>query len=133
MSAVVVAVAVIVTFVVGAWVLLGKVDRAFDGGLRWLLLRSGMGEEAAGKATKGIGLLALVAGLVWVFWSGDKPAKEPVALTAPAVIVPAAEQKPAEVAANTENCACGSGALCTGPRGGRYCRTESGEKRYNQR
>jgi micrococcal nuclease len=28
------------------------------------------------------------------------------------------------------HCPCGSGAVCEGPKGGRFCITESGEKRY---
>lgn len=30
------------------------------------------------------------------------------------------------------DCACGSGALCTGPRGGQYCMTRSGNKSYKR-
>lgn len=30
-------------------------------------------------------------------------------------------------------CPCGSGNLCTGPRGGRYCLTPSGNKSYKRR
>lgn len=29
-----------------------------------------------------------------------------------------------------EHCSCSSNAICTGPRGGRYCLTENGKKRY---
>jgi endonuclease YncB( thermonuclease family) len=29
-----------------------------------------------------------------------------------------------------ENCSCDSNSICTGPRGGRYCMTTSGRKRY---
>lgn len=29
-------------------------------------------------------------------------------------------------------CPCGSGKVCVGPRGGRYCLTPSGNKRYGQ-
>lgn len=31
------------------------------------------------------------------------------------------------------DCACGSGNICTGPRGGRYCLTASGNKNYQKR
>lgn len=30
------------------------------------------------------------------------------------------------------SCPCGSGSVCTGPRGGRYCITSGGNKRYGQ-
>lgn len=38
---------------------------------------------------------------------------------------------PAATAAGS--CPCSAGALCTGPRGGRYCLTPSGNKRYTPR
>lgn len=31
------------------------------------------------------------------------------------------------------DCACGTGNICTGPRGGRYCMTASGNKNYQRR
>jgi hypothetical protein len=34
---------------------------------------------------------------------------------------------------NTGACPCGSGALCTGPRGGIYCVTPAGNKSYRPR
>lgn len=70
---------------------------------------------------------ALVVGLVWWLVSGDgkpKPAKE-------AEPVAAIEQRAADVpAAQDVVCACSSGAVCTGPRGGQYCLTADGKKRY---
>ncbi|MDC9835675.1 hypothetical protein [Rhizobium binxianense] len=30
----------------------------------------------------------------------------------------------------SEDCSCRSGAYCTGPRGGRYCMTDGGQKSY---
>jgi len=33
----------------------------------------------------------------------------------------------------TGNCGCGSGTYCTGPRGGVYCLTPSGQKSYRRR
>lgn len=32
--------------------------------------------------------------------------------------------------ATSSSCSCGSGSVCTGPRGGRYCVTSGGNKRY---
>ncbi|WP_376713299.1 hypothetical protein [Pseudomonas canadensis] len=32
-----------------------------------------------------------------------------------------------------DSCGCGSGAYCTGPRGGVYCLTPSGQKSYRRR
>ena len=34
---------------------------------------------------------------------------------------------------NNSACPCGSGTLCTGPRGGRYCLTPSGNKSYRRK
>jgi hypothetical protein len=39
-----------------------------------------------------------------------------------------AERSAAPAAGN--NCSCRSGAYCTGPRGGRYCYSDSGRKSY---
>ena len=33
----------------------------------------------------------------------------------------------------SSECACGSGTLCTGPKGGQYCLTPSGNKSYKRR
>lgn len=35
--------------------------------------------------------------------------------------------------ANASGCSCRSGAMCTGPRGGRYCTDDSGRKSYERR
>lgn len=34
---------------------------------------------------------------------------------------------------NADGCACGSGSFCTGPRGGVYCLTPSGNKSYRRK
>ncbi|MEY9162653.1 hypothetical protein ABIE78_000772 [Sinorhizobium fredii] len=34
------------------------------------------------------------------------------------------------VPSSDKDCSCRSGALCTGPRGGKFCTTDSGEKSY---
>ncbi|ROL84763.1 hypothetical protein [Pseudomonas protegens] len=34
---------------------------------------------------------------------------------------------------DTQGCTCGSGSFCTGPRGGVYCLTPSGNKSYKRR
>lgn len=45
------------------------------------------------------------------------------AMTRKPMIAPALQQ---------DGCSCGSGKICIGPRGGRYCITASGTKRYGQ-
>ena len=64
---------------------------------------------------------ALVVALVWWLSSGDgkaKPAKE--AEPVPVAAVPAA------------SCDCSAGAVCLGPKGGRYCLRPDGSKKYGQ-
>lgn len=38
----------------------------------------------------------------------------------------------ADPPATASDCPCGSGKICIGPRGGRFCITPSGTKRYGQ-
>jgi hypothetical protein len=40
--------------------------------------------------------------------------------------------QPLRIRSADGDCACGSGALCTGPRGGQYCMTASGNKSYKR-
>ena len=42
---------------------------------------------------------------------------------------PGALNEPTDAKADT-GCPCSSSKVCTGPRGGRYCITSSGNKRY---
>jgi len=44
-----------------------------------------------------------------------------------------APQPPAGAGAGTGDCACRSGRICTGPRGGQYCLSDSGAKSYVRR
>ncbi|AKA25080.1 hypothetical protein PCL1606_36290 [Pseudomonas chlororaphis] len=41
--------------------------------------------------------------------------------------------RPQTLLRSGEGCACGSGSFCTGPRGGVYCLTPSGNKSYKRR
>lgn len=41
--------------------------------------------------------------------------------------------QPRDTAANSGSCSCRSGSVCTGPRGGRYCTTDAGQKSYLRR
>ena len=41
------------------------------------------------------------------------------------------QPKPTQAAGG--NCSCRSGSICTGPRGGQYCYTDSGRKSYVRR
>lgn len=47
--------------------------------------------------------------------------------------VPVATPRPAMSRVTGGRCPCGSGSVCTGPRGGRFCITSGGNKRYMRR
>lgn len=70
-----------------------------------------------------IGVLVLL--MVWRVFSGGEPAAGAVLPVASpvAVVAPVA-------AAGVESCPCDAGLVCTGPRGGRYCITAAGGKKY---
>ncbi|MFI8482952.1 hypothetical protein ACIGCM_20535 [Pseudomonas sp. NPDC078700] len=40
---------------------------------------------------------------------------------------------PLRVTGSAGECPCGSGTLCTGPKGGRYCLTSGGNKSYKRK
>jgi len=71
------------------------------------------------SAAKLIGyfVFGVMASAVWHWWPAEeKPAK--------------VEQRQEVVSAAKESCDCDAGTLCTGPRGGTYCITKGGSKRY---
>jgi hypothetical protein len=115
--------ALVLVFLVGAWVVLGKLDKSINFGLLWVFQRAGFGDRSE-KAARIAGLALLAVLLAFVFWPKDKAAK--------------AEAAPAEVQAETvkqaaqetESCACSAGGVCTGRNGGKYCVTEAGGKKY---
>lgn len=41
--------------------------------------------------------------------------------------------RPQSLLRNEQGCSCGSGSFCTGPRGGVYCLTPSGNKSYKRK
>lgn len=86
---------------------------------------SGLSDKKAGfLSAAGSGLaLALISSALGV-WSRDLPKEEK---PAPQV---AQVQPVTEKAAAVESCDCDSGAVCTGPKGGKYCLTKSGNKKY---
>jgi len=114
----------------------------------------GLGEKAAGGLVIG-GVVGIVWGAVVWLWRGGSTAarlaadseKKPwmrwaagallagLALAGALALWPrqsGPEQAAAETKAENaaESCPCGGGAVCTGPKGGRYCLTAGGSKRY---
>lgn len=79
---------------------------------------------AVAGVVAGLVLLGL-SSIIWVMTGGpEKVEREKAKMEA--------AQKIAEKMTGAEKekfCECGSGAYCTGPRGGEYC-TDLGEKRY---
>lgn len=76
----------------------------------------------------GVGLITLALAL-FLGWklgpSNDKAEPVPAVLSVPAP-VPAVQVTGEAVPV----CACGNGVWCEGPKGGRFCMTEAGAKRY---
>lgn len=72
------------------------------------------------------GFVLFVVVSVWWSWGGsDKTEPVPAVLSVPAP-VPAVQVTGEAVPV----CACGKGVWCEGPRGGKFCMTEAGAKRY---
>lgn len=81
----------------------------------------------AGRRGAALGALVLIAA-VGVAWSikAFRNAADPVP------VAMQSEKSGAGMPAvvNAQKCACSDGAQCTGPRGGQYCVTDKGAKRY---
>lgn len=85
-----------------------------------------------GRAVAGSAVVLVVAVLVAVMLGGSAGEKGLAAADSGAAVVVAAQaQAVAEPAA--PGCDCAAGAVCTGPRGGKYCLTAEGKKRYLDR
>jgi len=82
-------------------------------------------KENAGKATAGVVVACAVVAVVRVW--GGVPGVEAAAGYSEAVPVVVQVEKAAP-----ESCLCSQGAACVGPRGGRYCLSDAGVKRYMQ-
>lgn len=92
-----------------------------------------------GKVLSTVGqfVVAVLAGVgvvtVWALWNLAGPSEKktvsvPMVVAAPVPsVVPVSDNKAAEP---VTDCRCGDGPYCVGPRGGRYCVTGSGGKRY---
>ena len=70
-----------------------------------------------------IGVLVML--MAWRVFSGGEPAAGAVL----PVVAPVAAVAPV-APAGVESCSCDAGLVCTGPRGGRYCITAAGGKKY---
>lgn len=107
--------------------------------LVWWLFKGGAKfNEAAGRrgwlAVGGVSVLVVGGLLIGGAVNHELAARErsPVAVdSGTAVPVGAQAQAVAEPAA--PGCDCAAGAVCTGPRGGKYCLTAEGKKRYLDR
>ncbi len=77
----------------------------------------------------GFGALVLAIFLfLWALWSGALDGGKPAEVKAAA-----AQSVPGESAARGDGhaaCLCSAGASCVGPRGGVYCVSDAGSKRY---
>lgn len=77
---------------------------------------------------------ATVVVIVWGLMTSDGKAKqkanEAAQIERAAPVAEPAAPVVAQAAADGAGCACASGAVCTGPRGGQYCLDDGGKKRY---
>ena len=80
--------------------------------LRWVI----------GGALLIIGVSCVVL-LWWLSGAKDDIKKQPEKINEPLPIA----------APVVESCECSTGAICTGPRGGKYCLTPSGNKKYTEK
>lgn len=82
----------------------------------------GAAQAGGGRRLAAIGAAVVaIAGGAWWILPSAAPAPPEMAQAVPAEAAPAAD------------CPCTSGRLCEGPRGGRYCLTDAGNKRYQAR
>lgn len=69
-----------------------------------------------------IGLLVVIAvGLIYYKLTNEKPVQKP-----------AGEAVQAQQQVEDETCKCSAGKYCIGKRGGQYCLTDGGSKKYKQ-
>lgn len=92
------------------------------GGVLSWVLRVGVG------ALAGVGLAVLILlGAFWLLLGSDEPAGD---LAKAAAMQGAGRVDGAPVSGAGDSCRCNAGAWCEGPRGGVYCMTDAGAKRY---
>lgn len=118
-----------VVFLVGAWVVLGVLEKSAERSIAGVLGLAGVGESRT-KWARGVVAVAIVgAALAW--WHGWPGAdKEPAAGLMVASDAARVGDAGAEKIPDSMTCPCGSPAVCVGPKGGRYCVTIDGKKRY---
>lgn len=120
---------VVVCVAVGAVVLAASFFSSLRGMLAKILGLAGVG-ESRGKWAGALAGVAMMAGAAawWFGGPGQSGAENGARPVMPAAMV-AAGPAVAENAAAVD-CSCASGATCKGPRGGQYCLTGDGNKRY---
>lgn len=127
-------IALIVCVLVGAWVMLGAAERGIEGVIARALRLAGAGEGAA-KWARGV-LAVVIVGAAVAWWpGGDNAAEKGAGQIMPAVMVSTAAPAGTEAAEKMPDalaCPCDSGMWCTDPRGGVYCVTIDGKKRYRK-
>lgn len=120
---------ILVCVAVGAVVMAASFFTSLRGMLAKILGFAGVG-ESRNKWAGALAGVAMMAGAAawWFAGPGQSGPENGAGQVMPAAMVAAA---PA-VAENAEqiDCSCASGATCKGPRGGQYCLTGDGNKRY---
>jgi len=91
--------------------------------------------KKSGAMEKAIAVIVLVGLAAWLMKPAEpkkpeeKPEEKPAAVSQAEPAKIASQAQPAAVPV-AENCECATGGSCTGPRGGRYCIAEGGQKKY---
>lgn len=111
----------------GAWAAVCVVWWLFKGGTKF--------NEAAGRrgwlALGGVSALVVVGLLIGGAVNQElAAASQSVEVAAPVAAVPVEAQAQAAAEPAAPGCDCSANAICTGPRGGKYCLTAEGKKRY---
>lgn len=120
---------ILVCVAVGAVVLAASFFTSLRGILAKCLEWAGVGESRQNWARGVAGVVMLAGALAW--WQGWQGAdKEPAAGLMVASDAARVDDAGAEKIPDSMTCPCGSPAVCVGPKGGRYCVTIEGKKRY---
>lgn len=90
------------------------------------LARFGVSKGRAGAGAAVVLVVAVLAGVMFNGSAGEKGS----AMAAPGAAAVVGGQAPAVAEPAGAGCECAAGAVCTGPRGGKYCLTAEGKKRY---
>lgn len=118
----------VVCLLVGALVVANALIKSASGIVEKILGFAGVGESGKKWSESIVGVLAICGAVAWWHWPAAD--KEPAAGLMMAGDTARVDDAGAEKIPDAMTCPCGSPAVCVGPKGGRYCVTIDGKKRY---